>query len=122
MNPSIQRKLKMEKNIIFKNNLKIKLTLKLKDNPLFRQGKNNSILICKQEPKQSMSNNTALNNTKTLWVGGFFLKIFISFLKQRFTIFTKSQLYNNKITIATTTRGSLLELFLKAGAPQKYTE
>ena len=51
-----------------------------------------------------------------------FLKIFISFLKQRFTIFTKTQVYNNKITIATTTRSSFLELFLKAGAPQKYTK
>ena len=50
-----------------------------------------------------------------------FLKIFVLFLK-RFTIFTKRQLYNNKITIATTTRSSLLELFLKAGAPQKYTK
>ena len=35
-----------------------------------------------------------------------------------FTIFTKTQLYNNKI-IATTTRSSLLKLFLKVGAPQK---
>ena len=52
----------------------------------------------------------------------FFLKIFFSFLKQRFTIFTKTQVYNNKITIATTTRSSLLELFLKADAPQKYTK
>ena len=49
----------------------------------------------------------------------FFLKIFISFLKQCFTIFTKTQLYNNKITIATTTRSSFLELFLEAGGPQK---
>ena len=51
----------------------------------------------------------------------FFLKIFISFLKH-FTIFTKTQNYNNKITIAATTRNSLLELSLKAGAPQKYTK
>ena len=52
----------------------------------------------------------------------FFLKIFISFLKQRFTIFTKTQVYNNKITITTTTKSSLLELFLKAGASKKYTK
>ena len=44
-----------------------------------------------------------------------FCKFSFRSLKQRFTIFTKTQLYNNKITIATTTtRCSLLELFLTA--------
>ena len=47
---------------------------------------------------------------------------------QCFTIFTKPQLYNNEITIVTTAtfykpfRSSLLELFYKVGAPQKYTK
>ena len=44
-------------------------------------------------------------------------KIYFVF-KTTFTIFTKTQLYTSKITIAITTRGSLLELFLKVGDPQ----
>ena len=58
------------------------------------------------------------NHVMLLLIYLFFL-IFISFLKQRFTIFTKTQLYK---TIATTTISSLLELFLKVGAPQRYTK
>ena len=44
----------------------------------------------------------------------------VYFVRRIFFFFFFEQLYNNKITIATTSRSSLLELFLKAGAPQKY--
>ena len=41
----------------------------------------------------------ALKNEIKLTIVLFFWKIFILLLKERFTIITKTQLYNNKITI-----------------------